>query len=49
MIIKMMYQRQSITKKGICERFNKTVQNKFYAIAFKKIYTSIKQLQANLK
>lgn len=32
---------------GICERFNRTVQNEFYAIAFrKKIYTSIEQLQA---
>ena len=31
---------------GICERFNRTVQNEFYAIAFrKKIYTSIEQLQ----
>ncbi len=30
---------------GICERFNRTVQNEFYAIAFrKKIYTSIDQL-----
>ena len=29
---------------GICERFNRTVQNEFYAIAFrKKIYTSIEQ------
>ena len=34
---------------GICERFNRTVQNEFYAIAFrKKIYTSIEQLQADL-
>ena len=34
---------------GICERFNRTVQNEFYAIAFrKKIYTSIGQLQADL-
>lgn len=34
---------------GICERFNRTVQNEFYAIAFrKKIYTSIDQLQADL-
>jgi len=30
---------------GICERFNRTVQNEFYAIAFrKKIYVSIEQL-----
>ena len=35
---------------GICERFNRTVQNEFYAIAFrKKIYTSIEQLQADLE
>lgn len=34
---------------GICERFNRTVQNEFYAIAFrKKIYTTIEQLQAYL-
>ena len=33
---------------GICERFNRTVQNEFYAIAFrKKIYTSIEQLQTD--
>lgn len=34
---------------GICERFNRTVQNEFYAIAFrKKIYTTIEQLQTDL-
>ena len=34
---------------GICERFNRTIQNEFYAIAFrKKIYASIEQLQADL-
>jgi hypothetical protein len=34
---------------GICERFHRTVQNEFYAIAFRKrIYTSIDQLQADL-
>ena len=34
---------------GICERFNRTVQNEFYAIAFRKrIYTPIDQLQADL-
>ena len=34
---------------GICERFHRTVQNEFYAIAFrKKIYTSIEQLQEDL-
>lgn len=34
---------------GICERFNKTVRNEFYAIAFrKKIYNAIEQLQTDL-
>lgn len=34
---------------GICERFHRTIQNEFYAIAFrKKIYTSIEQLQTDL-
>lgn len=34
---------------GICERFNQTVQNEFYAVAFrKKIYTSIEEIQADL-
>jgi transposase InsO family protein len=34
---------------GICERFHRTVQNEFYAIAFrKKIYTSLEQLQEDL-
>ncbi len=34
---------------GICERLHKTMQDEFYAIAFrKKIYTSIEQLQADL-
>jgi hypothetical protein len=34
---------------GICERFHRTIQNEFYAIAFrKKIYPSIDQLQADL-
>ena len=38
---------KSPQRNGICERFNRTVQNEFYAIAFrKKIYTSIEQLQA---
>ena len=40
---------KSPQRNGICERFNRTVQNEFYAIAFsKKIYTSIEQLQAEL-
>jgi transposase InsO family protein len=34
---------------GICERFHRTVQEEFYAIAFrKKIYHSIDELQADL-
>lgn len=34
---------------GICERFNKTMQEEFYAIAFrKKLYSSIDELQADL-
>ncbi|NLR62657.1 IS481 family transposase [Chitinophaga polysaccharea] len=34
---------------GICERFNRTVQEEFYSIAFrKKIYASLEQIQADL-
>lgn len=34
---------------GICERFHRTIQNEFYAIAFrKKIYKSIDDLQVDL-
>ena len=34
---------------GICERFHRTVQDEFYAIAFrKKLYSSIAQLQTDL-
>ena len=34
---------------GICERFHRTIQEEFYAIAFrKKIYTSLEQLQQDL-
>lgn len=34
---------------GICERFHRTVQDEFYAIAFrKKIYHSLEELQADL-
>jgi len=34
---------------GICERFNKTILNEFYQIAFrKKIYLSIEELQEDL-
>lgn len=34
---------------GICERFHRTIQEEFYAIAFrKKLYSSIEQLQTDL-
>ena len=34
---------------GICERFHKTIQNEFYASAFRrKMYNSIEELQADL-
>lgn len=34
---------------GICERFHRTIQDEFYAIAFRKqIYTSMEQLQTDL-
>lgn len=34
---------------GICERFHRTIQNEFYAVAFrKKIYSSIEELQMDL-
>lgn len=34
---------------GICERFHRTIQEEFYAVAFrKKLYTSIEQMQADL-
>jgi transposase InsO family protein len=34
---------------GICERFHRTIQDEFYAIAFrKKIYASLEQLQVDL-
>jgi transposase InsO family protein len=34
---------------GICERFHRTIQEEFYAIAFrKKIYTSLEELQKDL-
>lgn len=34
---------------GICERFHRTIQDEFYAIAFrKKIYSSLDQLQTDL-
>jgi transposase InsO family protein len=34
---------------GICERFHRTIQNEFYALAFrKKLYTSLEDLQADL-
>jgi len=34
---------------GICERFHRTIQEEFYAIAFrKKLYTSLEEMQADL-
>jgi transposase InsO family protein len=34
---------------GICERFHRTIQEEFYAVAFrKKLYTSIQALQEDL-
>jgi transposase InsO family protein len=34
---------------GICERFNKTVLNEFYRVAFrKKLYHSLQELQADV-
>lgn len=34
---------------GICERFHRTIQDEFYAIAFrKKLYSSIEELQTDL-
>jgi transposase InsO family protein len=34
---------------GICERFHRTIQEEFYATAFrKKLYTSLEELQADL-
>jgi len=34
---------------GICERFHKTIQDEFYAKAFrKKLYTSIEEIQADV-
>ena len=34
---------------GICERFHRTIQNEFYAIAFRKrIYNTMEELQADL-
>jgi len=40
---------KSPQKNGICERFHRTIQDEFYAIAFrKKIYRSIEELQLDL-
>ena len=34
---------------GICERFHQTIQNEFYASAFRrKLYTSIEELQLDV-
>lgn len=35
---------------GICERFHQTIQNEFYATAFrKKVYTSVEELQKDVE
>jgi transposase InsO family protein len=35
---------------GICERFHQTIQNEFYATAFrKKVYTSLEELQTDVE
>src|ERR1700688_2703428 len=40
---------QSPQTNGICERFNKTILNEFYQVAFrKKIYTKMEELQIDL-
>ncbi len=42
-------QARSPQSNGICERFHRTIQNEFYAVAFrKKIYHSIAQLQEDV-
>ena len=40
---------RSPQQNGICERFHKTIQNEFYATAFrKKVYSSLDELQKDL-
>ena len=40
---------QSPQTNGICERFHKTIQDEFYATAFRtKLYTTVDELQADL-
>ena len=40
----------SLETNGICERFHRTIQEEFYAVAFrKKIYESLDQLQTDLE
>lgn len=40
---------RSPQQNGICERFHKTIQDEFYAIAFrKKVYTTLEDLQKDL-
>ena len=42
-------QTKSPQTNGICERFHQTIQNEFYATAFRrKIYSSLEQLQADV-
>jgi hypothetical protein len=40
---------RSLQTNGICERFNRTVLNEFYRVAFRrKLYTTLDELQADL-
>lgn len=42
-------QTQSPQTNGICERFHRTIQNEFYAVAFrKKLYPNLEELQEDL-
>ena len=42
-------QAQSPQTNGICERFHRTIQNEFYAMAFrKKVYPNLEELQEDL-
>ena len=40
---------KSPQQNGICERFHKTIQDEFYAVAFrKKLYNNLEELQKDL-
>ena len=40
---------KSLQTNGVCERFEKTMLNEFYRVAFrKKIYSTLDELQADL-